>query len=136
MTQKAINELTYRIVGTAITVHRELGAGLLESVYHKCMREELFHAGLSFRSEMPVQVIYKSQKIETDLRCDFFVEEKIAVELKAVDAIAPVHEAQVLTYMKLLKSPKGILFNFNCANIFKEGQRTFVNELYKMLPQQ
>lgn len=74
--------------------------------------------------------------MDTELRCDFLVEDSIVVELKAVDALAPVHEAQILTYMKLLQKPKGILINFNCANLFKEGQRTFVNEIFRKLPDQ
>ena len=73
-------------------------------------------------------------EIEAELRCDFVVEDSIVVELKAIDAVAPVHEAQLLTYMKLLEKPKGILINFNCANLFKEGQKTYVNEYFRTLP--
>ena len=69
-----------------------------------------------------------------DFRCDLFIENCIVVELKSVSIINPIHEAQLLTYMKLLKSPKGILINFNCFNIFKEGQKTFVNDYFKLLP--
>ena len=85
-------------------------------------------------SEFLVPVHYKGIDIDTELRCDFLVEESIVVELKSVEALAPVHEAQILTYMKLLEKPKGILINFNCANLFKEGQRTYVNELFRNLP--
>ena len=81
---------------------------------------------------MPVH--YKGIEIEAELRCDFLIENKIVVELKAVDAIAPVFEAQLLTYMKLLEKPKGILINFNCENLFEEGQRTYVNEYFRSLP--
>ena len=73
--------------------------------------------------------------MEADLRCDFVVEDSIVIELKAVDAIAPVHEAQLLTYMKLLGKPKGILINFNCVNLFKEGQKTYVNEYFRNPPE-
>lgn len=80
---------------------------------------------------MPVN--YKEIEVDVELRCDFLIEDKIVVELKAVDAIAPVFEAQILTYMKLLQKPKGILINFNYDNLFKEGQRTYVNEIFQKL---
>ncbi|MCW5912265.1 MAG: GxxExxY protein [Cyclobacteriaceae bacterium] len=133
MTKKYLDELTYEIVGAAIEVHKSLGPGLLESVYHKCLKQELMIRNLNFGSEF-VPVEYKGIHVETDLRCDFLVENSIVVELKAVDIIAPVFEAQLLTYMKLLGKPKGILINFNCANLFKEGQRTYVNEYFRLLP--
>jgi len=134
MTKKELDELTYKIVGAAIEVHKTLGPGLLESIYHKCLKQEFYMRKLSYASEFLVPVHYKGLEIDTELRCDFLVEDKIVVELKAVDAIAPVHEAQLLTYMKLLEKPKGILINFNCANLFKEGQKTFVNEYFRNLP--
>lgn len=77
---------------------------------------------------------YKGAPFEAELRLDVLVEDLILVELKAIDGLLPVHEAQVLTYMRLMNKPKGILINFNCTNIFKEGQKTFVNELYRGLP--
>lgn len=135
MTKKILNDLTYKIIGAAIEVHKSLGPGLLESVYHKCLKQELTIQKLVFQSELIVDVNYKGLSLDTELRCDFLIEELIVVELKAIDAIAPVHEAQLLTYMKLLEKPKGILINFNCANLFKEGQRTFVNELFRNLPE-
>jgi len=134
MTKKYLDELTYEIIGAAIEVHKSLGPGLLESVYHKCLRQEFIIRSLSFGSEFLVPVAYKGIHVDTDLRCDFLVEDSIVVELKAVDMIAPVFEAQLLTYMKLLEKPKGILINFNCANLFKEGQRTYVNEYFRLLP--
>lgn len=134
MTKKYLDELTYQIIGAAIEVHKSLGPGLLESVYHKCLRQEFIIRRLNFGSEFLVPVEYKGIHVETDLRCDFLVEDSIVVELKAVDIIAPVFEAQLLTYMKLLEKPKGILINFNCANLFKEGQRTYVNEYFRLLP--
>jgi GxxExxY protein len=133
ITKRELDELTYQILGAAIEVHKALGPGLLESVYHKCLKQEFKHRKLFFASEFIVPVSYKGLNIEADLRCDFLVNDNIVVELKAVDAIAPVHEAQLLTYMKLLEKPKGILINFNCANLFKEGQRTFVNEYFRNL---
>ncbi len=134
MTKKYLDELTYQIIGAAIEVHKGLGPGLLESVYHKCLRQEFIIRSLNFGSEFLVPVEYKGIHVDTDLRCDFLVEDSIVVELKAVDIIAPVFEAQLLTYMKLLEKPKGILINFNCANLFKEGQRTYVNEYFRLLP--
>lgn len=134
MTKKDLNELTYEIIGAAIEVHKSLGPGLLERVYHKCLKREFFLRQLFFASEFLVPVHYKGLTMDTELRCDFVVEDRIIVELKAVDIIAPVHEAQLLTYMKLLEKPKGVLINFNCANLFREGQRTFVNEFFRTLP--
>jgi GxxExxY protein len=136
MTKKYLNELTYQIIGSAIEVHKELGPGLLESVYHKCLKQELSIRNIKFLSEQVVSVNYKGLELDAELRCDLIIEDVIVVELKAVDAIAPVFEAQLLTYMKLLQKPKGILINFNCANIFKEGQKTFVNELFRRLPEE
>lgn len=89
---------------------------------------------LSFISQTLVPIVYKEMLMEADLRLDVLVENLIFVELKAMDGLLPVHEARVLTYMKLLQKPKGILINFNCTNIFKHGQKTFVNEYYSALP--
>lgn len=136
MTKKFLDDLTYKIIGAAIEVHKDLGPGLLESVYQKCLKQEFFLRELKYSSELFVPVLYKGVEMDTELRSDFLVEDSIVVELKAVDALAPVHEAQILTYMKLLHKPKGILINFNCANLFREGQRTFVNELFRKLPDQ
>ena len=134
MTQKYLDDLTYEIIGSAIEVHKIMGRGLLESVYHQCLKEELTHRKINFLSEMKIPVIYKNKYLETDFRCDLFIENHIIVELKAVFEIHPMFEAKLLNYMKLLKSPKGIIINFNCFNIFKEGQKTYVNEYYKNLP--
>lgn len=136
MTKKYLNELTYKIIGAAIEVHKELGPGLLESVYHKCLKQELFLRNIKFTSEQIVPVNYKGVSIDAELRCDLVIENAIVVELKSVEAIVPVFEAQLLTYMKLLDKPKGIIINFNCTNIFKEGQKTFVNEIFRDLPEE
>ncbi len=135
MTKKHLDKLTYDVIGAAIEVHRSIGPGLLESVYHDCLKYELSLRGINFLTELIVPVHFKEIILETDLRCDLFIENVLVVELKAVHALAPIHEAQLLTYMKLLKAPKGILINFNCVNIFKEGQKTFVNELFRQLPE-
>jgi GxxExxY protein len=136
MTKKYLNDLTYQIIGSAIEVHKALGPGLLESVYHKCLKQELLLRKLNFVSEFVVPVNYKGLELDAELRCDILVDDAIVVEIKAVDAIAPFFEAQLLTYMKLLKKPKGILINFNCANLFKEGQKTYVNEFFRELPEE
>jgi GxxExxY protein len=135
LTKKHLNELTYNIIGASIEVHKIMGRGLLESVYHQCLKEELGHRKINFLTEMKILVLYKGKELKIDFRCDLFVEQCLVIELKAVQEITNVHEAQLLTYMKLLKSPKGILINFNCSNIFKEGQKTYVNEYFKLLPE-
>lgn len=134
ITQKQIDDLTYKIIGAAIEVHKIMGRGLLESVYHQCLKEELNIRGINYVSEMKIPVIYKEKELISDFRCDLLVENLIIVELKAITDIHPIVEAQILNYMKLTKSPKGILINFNCSNIFKDGQKTYVNEYYKNLP--
>lgn len=136
VTQKYLDELTYEIIGSAIEVHKIMGRGLLESVYHKCLKEELKYRRINFLTEMKVPVIYKEKSLDVDFRCDLFVEQCIVVELKSVQELIPVYDAQLLTYMKLLKCPKGVLINFNCSNIFKEGQKTLVNEYFSILPKQ
>ena len=135
-TQKYLNDLTYALIGSAIEVHKELGPGLLESVYQKCYLAELFNRGIEFSSQLCVPVIYKGKHLDTELRLDVLADNIIIVELKAVETLHPLYDAQLLTYMKLLQKPKGLLINFNCTNIFKEGQKTMVNELYASLPKQ
>lgn len=134
ITQTYLDELTYDVIGAAIEVHKTLGSGLLESVYQKCLEEELKYRNINFQSEKSISVIYRDKEMNVDFRCDFFIENCLVVELKSVNEMSSIFEAQLLTYMKLLKSPKGILINFNCFNIFKEGQKTFVNEYFKLLP--
>lgn len=133
MTKSYLKDLTYQINGAAIEVHKFLGPGLLESVYHKCLKRELTERKISFQSELLVPIEFKGIELETDFRCDLFIEKSIVVELKAIESVAPIHHAQLLTYMKLLGPPKGILFNFHTVNLFKEGQKTFVNEYFKTL---
>lgn len=134
MTQKDINELTYMIIGAAIEVHRELGPGLLESVYEKCLRHLLNQKGLKMISQQKVPIVFRGLYLDVDLRYDLLVENCIIVEIKAVDCLLAIHNAQLLTYLRLLKMPKGILLNFNCMHIFKEGQKTMVTEFYSSLP--
>ncbi len=134
VTQKYLDEITYEVIGAAIEVHKIMGRGLLESVYHQCLKEELVHRKINFLTEMRIPVLYKNKELAIDFRCDLYVENCLVVELKAVEEISKLFEAQLLTYMKLLKSPKGILLNFNRVNIFKQGQKTFVNEYFSLLP--
>lgn len=134
LTKKYLDDLTYEVIGSAIEVHKTMGRGLLESVYHLCLKEELRHRKINFKTEMKVPVIYKGETLNIDFRCDLFVEQCLVVELKSVQEMTSVFEAQLLTYMKLLQVPKGVLINFNCSNIFREGQKTFVNEHFTLLP--
>lgn len=136
LTKKYLDDLTYEIIGSVIEVHKIMGRGLLESVYHQCLKEELLHRKINFLTEMRVPVNYKGKELNMDFRCDLFVENSIVVELKCVQEFHPVHEAQLLTYMKLLQCPKGILINFNCTNIFREGQKTMVNKYFSKLKEQ
>lgn len=133
-TQKEINDLTHKIIGFAIEVHKELGPGLLESVYEKCLEHLLIENGFTVSRQQSVPINFRGLELDCNLRLDLLVNDTIIIELKTVEFILPVHEAQLLTYLKLLKKPKGILINFNCVNIFKEGQKTFVTELFKNLP--
>lgn len=112
MTKKQITQLSYEITGCAITVHKALGPGLLESVYQKCLTHELSKKGYSVIQQVAVPVYYDDQVIDTELRLDLLVNDTIVIELKAVENTLPVHEAQLLTYMKLLKKPQGLLINF------------------------
>lgn len=136
ITKKFLNALSYEIIGVAIEVHKHLGPGLLESVYHSCMQEEFKLRDIPVKSQMIIPIEYKGLDIETVLRCDFFVDDQVVVELKSVEKILPIHEAQLITYMKLLKAPKGIIINFNVTNIFRDGQKTFVNALFRELPEE
>ena len=133
ITKSYLTDLTYQINGAAIEVHKFLGPGLLESVYHKCLKKELNLRGISFKSELLVPIVFKDLEIETDLRCDLFIENCIVLELIAIEIILPIHQAQLMTYMKLLESPKGILYNFHSVNLYRDGQKTFVNEYFRVL---
>ena len=132
MTKKQITQLSYEITGCAITVHKALGPGLLESVYQKCLTHELSKKGYSVIQQVAVPVYYDDQVIDTELRLDLLVNDTIVIELKAVENTLPVHEAQLLTYMKLLKKPQGLLINFYTDNITK-SLKPFVNEYFKQL---
>jgi GxxExxY protein len=134
ITQKYIDEISFKAIGCAIEVHRQLGPGLMESVYEKCFTRKLWLKGLNYEAQQKVPIHYKGISLDAELRFDVVVEDIVIVELKAIDGMLPVNEAILLTYMKLLEKPKGILINFNCTNIFKEGQKTLVNQYYAALP--
>jgi GxxExxY protein len=108
-----LNEITQKIIGCAIEVHKNLGPGLLESAYEECLSYELIKRGLNINRQKPTPVVYKEIKLECGYRIDILVENVVVVELKVVDEFNPVHEAQILTYMKFAKKTLGLLINFN-----------------------
>jgi GxxExxY protein len=119
------NSITNTIIGSAIRVHRATGPGLLESVYLPCLRVELQQSGLTVAVQYPIPLIYRGLQLDAGYRADMIVDDKVIVELKAVEALAPIHKAQMLTYLKLSGKPTGLLINFNVP-ILKDGvQRVF-----------
>ena len=134
ITKSIIDDLSYRIIGAAIEVHKTLGPGLLENIYKQCLFQELTILGIDVLKEQSVPLFYKGLEMDTNLRFDLLVEGLIVVELKTVDKLLPIFDAQLLTYMKLVKAPKGVLINFNVANLFYQGQKTLVNSYYDKLP--
>jgi GxxExxY protein len=134
MTKKYLDQLTYNIIGACIEVHKALGPGLLENVYEECLKVEFRLRGINFTNQQKIPVHYKGLTMETLLRCDFLIENAILLEIKAIKALTPLNEAQLISYMKLLQKPKGILVNFHCVNLFKEGQKTYINEWFTNLP--
>ncbi|HSP97134.1 MAG TPA: GxxExxY protein [Candidatus Dormibacteraeota bacterium] len=119
-------QATVEIIGAAIEVHRALGPGLLESVYEECLAVELGLRRLPYARQQSVPLRYKGQAIGTDLKIDLVVEDRVVVELKAVEKLLPVHEAQILTYLRLTGKQVGLLINFNVP-LLKEGIRRFLN---------
>lgn len=133
ITQKYINDLSYRIIGCAIEVHKQLGPGLLESVYETCLIDELKNSGLSVKSQVYVPINYKGKDLGGILKLDLLVEDLIIVEEKAVEVMIPVYKAQLLSYLRLTGKPRGLLINFFCENI-KEQLVSLVTEEYAKLP--
>jgi GxxExxY protein len=119
------DELSNRVLGCAIEVHRQLGPGLLESTYEQCLAYELNRAGILFRIQQPLPVEYKEVKLDCGYRIDLFVDDRLIVELKCVEHLLKIHEAQVLTYMKLARVRVGLLINFN-VEILRKGIKRFV----------
>ena len=120
-----LNEITQKIIGCAIEVHRNLGPGLLESAYEECLAYELLKGGLDIKRQQPTPVVYKEIKLEYGYRIDILVENLVVIELKVLDAINPVHEAQILTYMKFANKSIGLLINFN-VTVLKNGIRRYI----------
>jgi len=119
------SNLTGKIIGCAIEVHKILGPGLLESAYEECLAFELSKVGISIKRQKPVPVVYKEIKLEYGYRIDLLVENEVVIELKSIDAFAPVHTAQILTYMKFAKKKIGLLINFNVTKLV-DGIKRYV----------
>lgn len=133
MTKKHINDLTYEVNAAIIEVHKILGPGLLECVYHKCLKHELKLRGINFVSEANFPFNYKDLDLTIDFRCDILVDDCLMLELKAVQEIIPFFKAKLIGHMKMSETPKGILVNFNVSNIMKEGHWVFKNDHYDYL---
>ena len=123
------NQITEKIIGCAIKVHKELGPGLLESAYKECLFYELKQAGLKVENEKALPLIYHEVKLEIGYRIDLLVEDKVVVEIKSVEGLTDVHTAQVLTYLKLNNNKLGLLINFN-VSLLKNGIRRLINKYY------
>jgi GxxExxY protein len=119
------DELSQQVIGLAIEVHRHLGPGLLESAYEECLCLELKEAGLPFRRQVPLPIIYKSIKLDCGYRLDLVVNDRSILEIKAAEQLLPIHNAQLLTYMKLSGIRTGLLLNFNSA-VLKDGLRRLI----------
>jgi GxxExxY protein len=132
MTKKEVTQLSYEIIGLAIKVHKELGPGLLESVYEQCLKYELEQNGYDVKQQLMVKIDYGKLQLDSNLRIDLLVNDCVVVELKTVETLLPIHEAQLLTYMKLLKRPQGLLINFNTTNLSK-SLKPLVNEYFSKL---
>ena len=128
-----INAITHKIIGSAIEVHRRLGAGLFESVYHKCLAWELRQRKVTSVSEEPVPLVYKGEQLDAAFVLDLFVEGLVVVELKSVSELAPVHEAQLLTQVRLTDAPIGLLINFNVPVLREGGIKRKINENHELV---
>jgi GxxExxY protein len=128
MTEKeTLNQITESVIGAAMEVHRVLGPGLLESAYEACLAFELAQRGLKIEQQKPLPVVYRQVKLDCAYRLDFLVEKSVIVELKVVDSLAPIHKAQLLSYLKLSGCKVGLLINFN-VNVLKNGIVRVVND--------
>jgi GxxExxY protein len=129
LTQTFLEQLSFKTIGCAIEVHRLMGPGLLESVYHECMMEELRLQNINAVSKPWVPLDYKKVRLKSKLQMDILVEGQLVVELKSVETMIPVYKAQILSHMKLTSKYKGLLINFNCeiikSNIFAMVQKPF-----------
>ena len=121
-----LNQVTEKIIGAAISVHRVLGPGLLESAYEECLCYEFTECNLRFQRQIALPVVYKGVKLDCGYRMDLLVEDLVVIEIKAVENIIPVHEAQLLSYLKLADKPIGLLINFH-VSILKNGLKRIRN---------
>ncbi|MBF2085398.1 GxxExxY protein [Thermoleptolyngbya sp. C42_A2020_037] len=121
-----LDEISGQVIGAAIAVHRELGPGLLESAYEACLVHELRQRGVQIEQQIPQPVFYKGLQLECGYRLDLLVENRVIVELKAVETLLPIHEAQLLTYLKLRQLRLGLLINFNVPTL-KDGIKRLLN---------
>ena len=126
MSEVEYNNISSRIIKAAIEVHKELGAGLLESVYEYCLLEELAHNGLRAKRQVPLTLCYKGRKLDKEFVIDILVEDKVILELKSVETILPIHEFQLFTYLKLSDKKLGLLINFNVLQL-KDGIKRKIN---------
>ena len=120
--------ISKEIIGAAIEVHKELGPGLLECIYECCLIKELQKRGLKVKSQVPIPVFYKGDKLQKELRIDLLIEDKVIVELKAVEELKVIHEVQLVTYLKLTGKKLGLLINFNVP-LLSQGIRRKINGL-------
>jgi GxxExxY protein len=125
--EKRLDQITGAIIGAAIEVHRALGPGLLESAYEACLAYELIQQGFEVEQQKPLPLVYKAVHLDCGYRLDLLVEQAVIVEIKAVDSLAPIHSAQLLSYLKLSGCQVGLLINFN-VDILKNGIRRIVNQ--------
>jgi GxxExxY protein len=121
-----INDITEAIIGAAICLHRELGPGLLESAYEVCLAHELTERKLKIERQKALPIVYRGVELDCGYRIDLLVEKQVVVELKAVESLEPIHDAQLLSYLKLCGCEVGLLINFN-VKVLKDGIRRFVN---------
>jgi len=121
-----INQLTDKIIGAAIEVHRALGPGLLESAYEACLSYELTEYGINFERQKSLPIVYKDTRLDTGYRLDLLVEDQVIVEINAVEELAPIHQAQLLSYLKLSGCKIGLLINFNVP-VLKNGIKRMIN---------
>ncbi len=115
-----VEQLSHRVIGSALKVHKDLGPGLIESIYERCLCYEFQKSGLEFERQVAVPVVYDGVKLDADLRLDIWVERLLIVEVKAVETTLPIHQAQLMTYLKLTGNRLGLLINFNVA-LLKSG---------------
>ncbi len=121
-----VNQLSEKVIGLCIEIHRNLGPGLLESAYEECLCYELSRAGIPFERQKPVSVKYKEVNLDCGFRIDVLVDQQLIVEFKSVEKVLPIHEAQIITYLKIADMRVGLLINFNSVILIK-GLKRFVN---------